>query len=210
MGYVARRVDTLEVDMEDERDLSPKQMEGTPSTPEPREDGELESLRLRYEAGESLSDEEVDRIADIAVTYVKSLLSYFGETQVAIDEYDGDEGELILDVSGGNLAVLIGRHGRTLEALQMIVSSFMSNKLHFHYPVSIDIEGYKNRRKEKVKSLARSAANRAIRQQGQVVLAPMNAYERRLVHLTLLENEEVSTHSEGEDPDRRVIITFVR
>lgn len=87
--------------MEDERDLSPKQMEGTPSTPEPREDGELESLRLRYEAGESLSDEEVDRIADIAVTYVKSLLSYFGETQVAIDEYDGDEGELILDVSGG-------------------------------------------------------------------------------------------------------------
>lgn len=210
MGYVARRVDTLEVDMEDERDLSPKQMEGTPSTPEPREDGELESLRLRYEAGESLSDEEVDRIADIAVTYVKSLLSYFGETQVAIDEYDGDEGELILDVSGGNLAVLIGRHGRTLEALQMIVSSFMSNKLHFHYPVSIDIEGYKGRRKEKIKSLARSAANRAIRQQGQVVLAPMNAYERRLVHLTLLENEEVSTHSEGEDPDRRVIITFVR
>lgn len=210
MGYVARRVDTLEVDMEDERDLSPKQMEGTPSTPEPREDGELESLRLRYEAGESLSDEEVDRIADIAVTYVKSLLSYFGETQVAIDEYDGDEGELILDVSGGNLAVLIGRHGRTLEALQMIVSSFMSNKLHFHYPVSIDIEEYKSRRKEKVKSLARSAANRAIRQQGQVVLAPMNAYERRLVHLTLLENEEVSTHSEGEDPDRRVIITFVR
>ena len=196
--------------MEDERDLSPKQMEGTPSTPEPREDGELESLRLRYEVGESLSDEEVDRIADIAVTYVKSLLSYFGETQVAIDEYDGDEGELILDVSGGNLAVLIGRHGRTLEALQMIVSSFMSNKLHFHYPVSIDIEGYKGRRKEKIKSLARSAANRAIRQQGQVVLAPMNAYERRLVHLTLLENEEVSTHSEGEDPDRRVIITFVR
>ena len=196
--------------MEDERDLSPKQMEGTPSTPEPREDGELESLRLRYEAGESLSDEEVDRIADIAVTYVKSLLSYFGETQVAIDEYDGDEGELILDVSGGNLAVLIGRHGRTLEALQMIVSSFMSNKLHFHYPVSIYIEVYKSRRKEKVKSLARSAANRAIRQQGQVVLAPMNAYERRLVHLTLLENEEVSTHSEGEDPDRRVIITFVR
>ena len=196
--------------MEDERDLSPKQMEGTLSTPEPRVDGELESLRLRYEAGESLSDEEVDRIADIAVTYVKSLLSYFGETQVAIDEYDGDEGELILDVSGGNLAVLIGRHGRTLEALQMIVSSFMSNKLHFRYPVSIDIEGYKGRRKEKVKSLARSAANRAIRQQGQVVLAPMNAYERRLVHLTLLENEEVSTHSEGEDPDRRVIITFVR
>ncbi|WP_036576331.1 protein jag [Olsenella uli] len=196
--------------MEDERDLSPKQMEGTLSTPEPRVDGELESLRLRYEAGESLSDEEVDRIADIAVTYVKSLLSYFGETQVAIDEYDGDEGELILDVSGGNLAVLIGRHGRTLEALQMIVSSFMSNKLHFRYPVSIDIEGYKSRRKEKVKSLARSAANRAIRQQGQVVLAPMNAYERRLVHLTLLENEEVSTHSEGEDPDRRVIITFVR
>jgi spoIIIJ-associated protein len=134
----------------------------------------------------------------------------FGEGKITIDEYEGDDGELILDISGGDLAVLIGRHGRTLDAFQMILSSFMSNKLHFHYPIVIDIEGYKSRRKDKLVSLARSAASRAKRQPGRVSLAPMNAYERRIVHLALLDDVDVTTHSEGEDPERRVVITFVR
>ena len=126
------------------------------------------------------------------------------------DEFEGDEGELILDISGGDLAVLIGRHGRTLDALQMVVSSFMSNRMHFHYPLMVDVEGYKTRRKEKLESLARSAAARVKRQHAAVKLSPMNAYERRIVHLALLDDVDVTTHSEGEDPDRRVVITYVR
>lgn len=168
------------------------------------------SIREHYEAGIDLTDEEIDKIADSAVGCVRGVLSYFGEDSVSVDEYEGDEGELILDVSGGDLAILIGRHGRTLDALQMIISSFMSNTLKFHYPIVIDIEGYKSRRKEKVMGLARSAAARAKRQQGQVSMPPMNAYERRLVHLALVDDVDVTTHSEGEDPDRRVIITYVR
>ena len=113
---------------------------------------EYASIRAHYEANEALSDEELDKIADLAVNYVRSILGYFGEEHVSIDEYDGDEGELILDVNGGDLAVLIGRHGRTLEALQTIVSSYMSNKLQFHYPVVVDIEGYKSRRRAKLQS----------------------------------------------------------
>ena len=167
-------------------------------------------IREHFEAGVDLTDDEIDAIADVAINYIRNLLSYFGEEQVTIYEYDGEDGELILDISGGNLAVLIGRHGRTLDALQMIVSSFMSNLLKFRFPMVVDIEGYKSRRKEKIMSLARSAASRAKRQQSTVTLAPMNAYERRLVHLALVDDVEVSTHSEGEDPDRRVVITYVR
>lgn len=167
-------------------------------------------IREHFEAGVDLTDDEIDAIADVAINYIRNLLSYFGEEQVTIDEYDGEDGELILDISGGNLAVLIGRHGRTLDALQMIVSSFMSNLLKFRFPMVVDIEGYKSRRKEKIMCLARSAASRAKRQQSTVTLAPMNAYERRLVHLALVDDVEVSTHSEGEDPDRRVVITYVR
>ena len=174
------------------------------------EDDEFASIRQRYEAGETLTDDEMDKIADVAVGYLRQILALFGEKHSTIDEYDGDDGELILDVSGGDLAVLIGRHGRTLEALQTILSSFMSNTLKFHYPIVVDIEGYKSRRKEKVMGIARSAAARAKRQEGQVSLAPMNAYERRLVHLALVDDVEVTTHSEGEDPDRRVVITYVR
>lgn len=181
-----------------------------PVTQEAAPDDEFAAIRQRYEADEDLTDDDLDLIADTAIAYIRDILGYFGENAVSVDEYDGDDGELILDVSGGDLAVLIGRHGRTLEALQMVVSSYMSNKLKFHFPIVVDIEGYKGRRREKLQSLARSSAARAKKQKGSVSMAPMNAYERRIVHMTLADDEEVTTHSVGEDPDRRVVVTYVR
>ncbi len=174
---------------------------------EPQDD--FSSIREHYEAGEALTDDEMDAIADLAVSYLKEILALFGETSSSIDEYDGQEGELILDVNGGDLAVLIGRHGRTLDALQMVLTSLLSSRIKFYYPVVVDIEGYKNRRKKKIQDLARSSAARAKKRHGKVSLAPMNAYERRLVHLALLGDEGVVTHSEGEDPERHVVITAV-
>ena len=170
---------------------------------------EFASIREHFEAGVDLTDEETDKVADLAVDYLKKILAYFGETSSTIDEYDGDEGELILDVNGGDLAVLIGRHGRTLDALQMVLSSLMSSTLKFYYPIVVDIESYKSRRKKKLEDIALSAANRAAKQ-GRVALAPMNAFERRIIHMTLLDNETVTTHSEGEDPNRRVVVTAVK
>lgn len=169
---------------------------------------EFASIREHFEVGVELTDDETDKVADVAVEYLRELLGFFGETQCSIDEYDGDNGELILDVNGGDLAVLIGRHGRTLDSLQMVLSSLMSSRLKFYYPIVVDIESYKSRRKSKVQGLARAAASKA-RKQGRVAMAPMNAYERRLVHLTLVDDDTVTTHSEGEDPNRRVVITAV-
>ncbi len=172
-------------------------------------DDEFASIREHFEAGMALTDEETDKVADVAVEYLRSLLSFFGENNSSIDEYDGDNGELILDVNGGDLAVLIGKHGHTLDSLQMVLTSLMSSTLKFYYPITVDIESYKSRRKNKVQGLARSAAQRA-RKQGRVAMAPMNAYERRLVHLALVDDDSVTTHSEGVDPNRRVVITAVR
>lgn len=169
---------------------------------------EFSSIREHFEAGAELTEEETDKVADVAVEYLRELLGFFDETSCSIDEYDGDNGELILDVNGGDLAVLIGRHGRTLDALQMVLSSLMSSTLKFYYPIVVDIESYKSRRKSKVQGLARAAAAKA-RKQGRVAMAPMNAYERRLVHLALHDDDSVTTHSEGEDPNRRVVITAV-
>ena len=190
--------------MEEELTLASDEQEtGTDSN-------EYSQIREHYEQGVDLTDAELDKIADTAITYIREVLALFGEEKVTIDEYEGDEGELILDVSGGDLAVLIGRHGRTLDSFQLILSSFMSNTLKFHYPIVVDIEGYKSRRKDKLVNLAHSAASRAKRQHGRVSLAPMNAYERRIVHLALLDDPDVTTHSEGEDPERRVVVTYVR
>lgn len=181
-------------------------VEGTLNT---AEDDEFAEIREHFESGIALTDEETDKVADLAVDYLKKILAFFGETESSIDEYDGDEGELILDVNGGDLAVLIGRHGRTLDALQMVLTSLMSSRIKFYYPIVVDIESYKTRRKKKLENIALSAAERACKQ-GRVALAPMNAYERRIVHMTLLGNESVTTHSEGEDPNRRVVVTAVR
>lgn len=174
------------------------------------EDDRFASIRGHYNDGVELTDAEVDQIADVAVGYLRGILGYFGETSSSIDEYDGDDGELILDINGGDLAVLIGRHGRTLDGLQMVLTSLMSSNLKFHYPIVVDIEGYKTRRKQKLQTMARSAASRAKKSHSKVSLAPMNAYERRLVHLALAGDEDVTTHSEGEEPNRRVIVTAVR
>ena len=171
---------------------------------------EFSSIRERFEAGEELTDEEMDKIADLAVGYLKGILALFGETSSSIDEYDGENGELILDVNGGDLAVLIGRHGRTLDALQMVLTSLLSSRIKFYYPVVVDIESYKSRRRHKLEEIARSSAARAKQRGGKVSLAPMNAYERRLIHLALVDDDEVVTHSEGEEPDRHVVITAVR
>lgn len=169
--------------------------------------GEYPEIARKYKAGEELTDDELDTVADVALSVVRNILKHFDAEDSPIDEYEGDDGELILDVTAPNLAVLIGRHGRTLESLQTMFSLIVSRRLGFRYPVVVDIEGYKSRRNDKVVSMAHSAAARAVRQHGSVALPPMSAYERRLVHIALRDNAAVETHSEGVDPERRVVVT---
>lgn len=169
--------------------------------------GEYPEIARRYKTGEELTDEDLDTIADVAISIVRDILVHFDADDSPIDEFEGDEGELILDIASPNLAVLIGRHGRTLESFQTLVSLLLSRKLGFRYPVAVDVEGYRSRRRDKVVGMATSAANRAVSQDRSVSLPPMSAYERRLVHIALREDDRVDTHSEGVDPARRVVIT---
>ncbi len=152
------------------------------------------------------SEEEIDRIADTAIEVIQDILKHFKVGQVSIDEYEGDEGELILDITGDDLAVLIGRHGRTLESLQFLVSSITSRTIGYRYPIVIDVEGYKARQRQKLEGIARSAADKAVDQNRSVKLRPMTPYERRLIHIALRDNDRVETVSEGEGRARRVVI----
>lgn len=158
---------------------------------------------------QALTDEELDLVADTAIAALKDILKYFNVGQVTIDEYEGDEGELILDITGDDLAVLIGRHGRTLDSLQFLISVITSRKIGFRYPVVIDVEGYKARQRQKLESIAENAARRAISQDKKIALRPMTPYARRIIHITLRDNPEVETHSEGEGHSRRVVVTPV-
>lgn len=158
----------------------------------------------------NLTDEELDNVADTAIAALKDILKYFNVGEVTIDEYEGDEGELILDITGGDLAVLIGRHGRTLDALQFLISAITVRSIGFRFPVIVDIEGYKNRQRQKLEALARSSANKAARSHKSVNLRPMSPYERRIVHVALREDKRVSTASEGEGAGRHVVVIPTR
>ena len=158
------------------------------------------------ESGASVTDEELDRIADTAIAALEDILKYFDIGEVTIDEYEGDEGELILDITGDDLAVLIGRHGKTLDALQFIISSITARAMGFRYPVVVDVEGYKGRQRQKLENLAFSTAKRALSQNRSVKMRPMTPYERRIVHIALREFDGVSTASEGEGGGRHVVV----
>lgn len=153
-----------------------------------------------------VTDEMLDTIADTAIAALQDILQYFNVGEVTIDEYEGDEGELILDISGKDMAVLIGRHGKTLDALQFIVSMITVRTIGFRYPVIVDVEGYKNRQRQKLESIAHSSANRAASQHRKVGLRPMTPYERRIIHIALRDDGRVETVSEGEGPSRHVVV----
>ena len=158
------------------------------------------------EAAQGITDEELDHIADTAIAFISDILSYMNVGEVEINEYEGDEGELILDLTGGDLAILIGRHGKTLDALQFLVSTATARMIGYRYPVVVDVEGYKGRQREKLESVAYSAADRAVSQNRSVRLRPMTPYERRIIHITLADDPRVETASEGEGTARRVVV----
>ncbi len=153
-----------------------------------------------------ITDEMMDAIADTAIAALQDILKYFNVGEVTIDEYEGEEGELILDITGDDLAVLIGRHGKTLDALQFLVSAITVRTIGYRYPVVIDVEGYKSRQRQKLESIARTAASRAASQLRNVKLRPMTPYERRIVHIALRDDPRVDTISEGEGTGRHVVV----
>ncbi|WP_297155989.1 R3H domain-containing nucleic acid-binding protein [uncultured Ellagibacter sp.] len=153
-----------------------------------------------------VTEEELDAIADTAIAALQGILKYFNVGEVTIDEYEGDEGELILDITGDDLAVLIGRHGRTLDALQFVISAITVRSMGFRYPVIVDVEGYKSRQRDKIESIARSTANKAASQHRNVKMRPMTPYERRIVHIALRDDDRVDTASEGEGSARHVVV----
>lgn len=172
-----------------------------------------ESSSQEYEGEGQYSEEEVDRIADTAIEAIQDILKYFNVGEVTIEEYEGDEGdegdegELILDITGDDLAVLIGRHGRTLDSLQFLISSITSRIVGHRYPIVVDVEGYKARQRQKIEDIALNAADKAVDQDRSIKLRPMTPYERRIVHIALRGDDRVETVSEGEGRARRVVVS---
>ena len=118
------------------------------------------------------------------------------------------EENLRMVLSGENMSILIGRRGETLDALQYLTSLNVNRSREDYLRVTLDTENYRAKREEALRKLAVRMANRAKKSGRRVALEPMNPNERRILHSALQNDPEVTTHSEGEEPYRRVIITL--
>ena len=125
--------------------------------------------------------------------------------EVKIESIPSEDG-YTFNICGENLGILIGKHGQTLDALQYLVNLAGNRTENERVRFMVDVENYRIRRAETLKSLAKNLADRAIRMNQSVKLEPMSRHERKIIHTTLQDNEKVMTYSKGEEPYRYIII----
>ena len=131
------------------------------------------------------------------------------EVEILIKVNDSDR-VIEIELKGDDMGILIGKRGQTLDSLQYLTNR-VANKMQDGYVrVKLDTEDYRRRRKETLENLAKNIASKVKRTRKTVSLEPMNPYERRIIHSALQSDPAVSTHSEGEEPYRRVVVTLVR
>lgn len=131
------------------------------------------------------------------------------EMEVIVDaRYDDAEKALNVDMRGEEIGILIGKRGQTLDSLQYLVSLVVNRGQADYIRVKLDTENYRQRRKETLENLAKNIAYKVKRTKRPVSLEPMNPYERRIIHSALQNDRYVTTHSEGEEPFRRVVVSL--
>lgn len=142
--------------------------------------------------------------------FVQDVLEAMHMEDVQVTASVDEEGALAINMDGKDMGILIGKRGQTLDSLQYLTNR-VANKMQSGYVrVKLDTEDYRRRRKETLENLARNIASKVKRTRRTVALEPMNPYERRIIHSALQADPAVTTHSEGEEPYRRVVVTLVR
>lgn len=195
------------------RGAGPAPAETKNSQPEADTDLDLEEEEQPepQPAAEAEDFDEQERITELARQTVGELL-FKMSVQADVIAYFGKPDDsrsrapLCVDIRGKDLSILIGRQAETLNALQYITNLILSKELGFSVPLVLDVEGYRKRREQQLRQLARRMADQALKTGRRQVLEPMPANERRIVHLELRSNNQVETESVGEDPRRKVTI----
>ncbi len=162
---------------------------------------------------DQLSEDELDDQADAAADFLEDLLGRMGID--ASVEPNLEDGTMYVDILGSgpedeDMALLIGRHGQTLEAFQELTRHVVMRKTGLRCRIVVDVEDYKKRQRDRLVAKAQDIANRVARTGRSEELEPMTPYERKVVHDAVATVEGVESASRGEDPERRVVISRVR
>ena len=142
--------------------------------------------------------------------FIYDVMNAMGMEDVKVTSAVDEEGALSINMEGSNMGILIGKRGQTLDSLQYLTSLAVNKQSEEYYKVKIDTEDYRKRRKDTLENLAKNIAYKVKRTKRPVSLEPMNPFERRIIHSALQNDRYVTTHSEGDEPYRHVVITLKR
>ena len=149
-------------------------------------------------------------IEDKAKDFLKEVFEAMNLAVVVDVKYDEADNSMDIDLSGDEIGVLIGKRGQTLDSLQYLVSLVVNKNAENYIRVKVDTENYRQRRKDTLENLAKNISYKVKRTKRPVSLEPMNPYERRIIHSALQNDKYVTTHSEGEEPYRHVVVVLKR
>lgn len=183
---------------------------------EEKTEKEEASANAKEEKLEPVSVKEKELLAKVEDETIRYVEQFVKDTLKAMDmdveitsSIDKD-GALYVDMKGENMGILIGKRGQTLDSLQYLANRVANKHQSGYVRVKLDTENYRARREETLKHLAKNIAHKVKRNRRPVILEPMNPYERRIIHSTLQSDPYVTTHSEGEEPYRKVVVTLKR
>lgn len=149
-------------------------------------------------------------VEDTAKDFLKSVFDAMGLIVVVDVQYSEEDHSMEIDLSGDEMGVLIGKRGQTLDSLQYLVSLVVNKDVENYIRVKVDTENYRQRRRETLENLAKNISYKVKRTKRPVSLEPMNPYERRIIHSALQNDKYVTTHSEGDEPYRHVVVVLKR
>ena len=198
--------------------VEPKKVEAVQPQKAAAEKKADEPQKAAFEkAVEKEAKEEVKKetkLVEVQPQTIKAVEDFLKNTMKAMDmevelktEIDQD-GALCVDMSGEHMGILIGKRGQTLDSLQYLANRVANKHQEGYVRVKLDTENYRARREETLRHLAKNIAHKVKRNRRPVALEPMNPYERRIIHSALQSDPYVMTHSEGEEPYRKVVITL--
>lgn len=147
-------------------------------------------------------------VQDKAKDFLNSVFEAMNLVVVVDIQYDELNNSMNIDLSGDEMGVLIGKRGQTLDSLQYLVSLVINKDVENYIHVKVDTENYRQRRKETLENLAKNISYKVKRTKRPVSLEPMNPYERRIIHSALQNDKYVTTHSEGDEPFRHVVVVL--
>ena len=180
-----------------------------PRTEKPKAPKQEKKAEKKVEAPKEYTPAEAGSEEEKVETFIKGLLEHM-DSKAVPHCWKADGNTYKVDLVGDDLGYLIGRRGDTLDAIQHLANYTINRDVEGHIRINVDAECYREKREESLRRYARKKAQQVLKARRRTTLEPMNAYERHVIHAALQEMDNITTHSTGTEPNRRVVIEYVR